>query len=127
MLDPPHAISLWLEDNHFVIRFPDQQIIKIPTAEPGRLINVLRHRANMIERGVRPTIGTLGAPVQYDIERRKEGLTREEEEAKARKARKALMRRIAARQREQEGDELLEMLGLITRPAKPTPQLRKRA
>lgn len=133
---PSYGVGLWLEDNSFVVRFPDQQLIKIPVAETGRLVNVLRHRESMVHAKQRPTVGTLGAPVQYDIDRVAEHLTREDEEQKREKRtmslqakraarRKALIKEIAQKQREREGDELLALTGLGPKP--PQPMLRKRA
>lgn len=118
---PAHGVGLWLEDNAYCILFPGPlpQIIKIPIGEEGRLRNVLAHREAMLKKGHRPTIGTLGAPVQYDIDRVAEHLTREDEESReARKAkalaaaRKALMRRVDKRIREKEADKILELAGL---------------
>lgn len=113
---PAYGVGLWLEGDAYCIRFPDQQLIKIPVGEEGRLRNVLRHRERLLAQGAKPTIGTLGAPVQYDIDRVAEHLTREDEErrkaAKAAQARKALMRRVDRRIREKEADKILELAGL---------------
>lgn len=118
---PTHGVGLWLEDNAYCILFPGplSQVIKIPIGEEGRLRNILAHRERMTREGQRPTIGTLGAPVQYDIDRVAEYLTREDEEARAARkaaaltaARKALMRRVDRRLKEKEADKILELAGL---------------
>lgn len=69
MNDPSHAVGLWLEGDNFMVRFPDQQLVTIPVAEPGRLINVLRSRAEAALRKAPRTIGTNSAPVQYDLDK----------------------------------------------------------
>lgn len=136
---PSHAVGLWIEGDAFVVRFPDRQLIKIPfqdaSGEPysgsQRLVQMLRQRESMGTKGQKTTVGTLGAPVQYDIDRGEEGISREDlNREKAVKAVKAAAKRHKERERlarEREGDDLLELTGLMPRATRPAPQLRKRA
>lgn len=114
---PSYGVGLWIEGDRFAIRFPDQQLVYIPLSETTRLVSVLRHRESLYRAKGRATIGTKGAPVQYDIDIIAEALLRQEREAKAAekaaRERKALMRRVAKRQAEKEADELLTLVGLV--------------
>lgn len=94
MNDPTHAVSIWIEGDNLMVRFPDQQLIPIPANEPGRLINILRLRASAKRR---PSIGAPGCPVAHDIERREDerDYERAVQEFKKRKA-----------------EELLKLIGL---------------
>lgn len=119
---PSHAVGLWIEGDHFLVRFPDRQLVSIPVCEAGRLINVLRARSEYAARAKRMSIGTDAAPVQYDLDQIRKHLARhplDTDEQRANRAaeraerdRKALLRRANKRQKIKEADELLTLVGL---------------
>lgn len=120
---PEHAVGLWIEGDNFMIRFPDRQLVHIPLAEAGRLITVLRARAEFAARKLRMSVATEAAPVQYDLEviRRHLATHRMETDeqradraaAKKERDRKALLRRVNKREKMKEVNELLTLVGLL--------------
>jgi hypothetical protein len=65
---PSHAIAIWTEGDTIQVRFPDRQLVAIPVTEWPRLFTILKHREDSVTKRRPMTVGTLAAPVQYDID-----------------------------------------------------------
>ena len=118
---PEYGVGIWIEGDQLVLRFPDRQLVRVPTSEFARVINVLRTRWEYAKRKERMTIGTTAAPVQHDWDLVREHLSRADlEEAATKKKkraaereaidRRARERRIAKRDAEKAADQLLAEL-----------------
>jgi hypothetical protein len=63
---PEQAVAIWTEGDRILCRFPDRHLVTFDS--PQQLMITLKHREAMARSRSRATIGTDGAPVQYDID-----------------------------------------------------------
>jgi hypothetical protein len=63
---PPQAIAVWLEGDNIMVRFPDRQLVTMTSL--AQLMITLKHRESSATKKRPMTVGTLAAPVQYDID-----------------------------------------------------------
>lgn len=120
MTAPDHAVTLWVKGDNFCVRFPDQHSVAIPISSPALLVRILRERERLAKGA---TIGTEGAPVQYDIDAiarqlastnalaaRGQAVARRE--VRVLRERKALENRVRKRVDREEADKWLAELGI---------------
>lgn len=60
---PDDCIAIWMRADIVYIRFPDRQLIEIPSTQIGRLVSILRARENQALKVAMP-----GAPTQWQMD-----------------------------------------------------------
>jgi hypothetical protein len=114
---PNQAVAIWTEGDTIQVRFPDRQLVAIPVAEWPRLFTILKHREDSTHKRRPMTVGTLAAPVQYDIDAIANAVNGhpvdpEKAVAKAAANRERLLRKDRKMQASKEADDLLALAGL---------------
>jgi hypothetical protein len=115
---PNQAVAIWTEGDTIQVRFPDRQLIAIPVVEWPRLFTILKHREDSVTKRRPMTVGTLAAPVQYDIDKvaklmkENDAMLADKANGKAAANRERLLRKDRKMQASKEADELLALAGL---------------
>lgn len=122
MNKPAHAITLWItDDDQIIVEYPDGQQIPVPSAEPSRLLTILRtqrERARPVDKLLLFRREFQAAFTHEDIVAKgKEVRKRHEDELtktalRKEREKKARLKRIAARDKLKQANELLALVGL---------------
>lgn len=115
---PQHALCIWLtlDEQSFVIDFPDGQQITIPSTEHGRLLNMIR---TQVPRPVKRLLtwqqnfASAFEKVSYEEAKARGQEIRAKEEARLEREKKARMKRVEKRDAQKEADAILELVGML--------------
>lgn len=110
---PDRAVAVWTEGETLCIRFPDRQLIEIPSLEPMRLITILRAREQAELNKSRMTVATPAAPTQLMVfDAYKEAVNKQKAAEREEKRKKSLLKRANDEWAAKEADKLLKECGL---------------